>query len=196
MAEAPLRNANGEEINLFPVVDFWLTWDPASEKVTQIVDHSQTDWQRASVRRSRYRQLSGSHSSWTMTGWRRDGRRIHLSSRQLPSLLHPRVSKDTAGLLSLTFAQSLPVWTSFSEKWMNRRVGREMRLRGYCDQKGSRWAGSYQGLEWGLEFRIKLAMGRHKTGHKVIKMGIRMALMQWKGGMLGFLQLIMERASE
>lgn len=35
---------------------------------------SQTDWQQASVRGGRYRQLSGSPSSWTMNGWRQEGR--------------------------------------------------------------------------------------------------------------------------
>lgn len=47
---------------------------------------------------------------------------------------------------------------------------------------------------------MKLAMGRQKTGHmhvKVTEMGMMMVWMQWEGaGMLGFLQLIMERASE
>lgn len=43
----------------------------------------QTDWLTDSMHLSdvsRYRQLSGSPSLWTMTGWRRDGRGIHLPS--------------------------------------------------------------------------------------------------------------------
>lgn len=52
------------------------------------------------------------------------------------------------------------------------------------------------GLEWGLEFRIKLAMGRHKTGHmQGDKDGDHDGL-DAAERMLGFLQLIMERASE
>ncbi|CAB1436975.1 unnamed protein product [Pleuronectes platessa] len=53
------------------------------------------------------------------------GQRIHLSPRQPPSLLHPRVSKDISVPLALTSAQSFPVGSSYSGKPRNCRVARE-----------------------------------------------------------------------
>lgn len=135
------------------------------------------------------------HEQWL--GGDETGRGIHLSSRQPPSLLHPRVSQDILGLLSLTSVQSFPVWTSLRGQVRKLSSGKEKGgWGGVVIRATDEQAHLAHPLERGLELRIKFAIRRHRTGHvQGNGDGIMMFWMLWKGtGMLGFLQLIMERA--
>lgn len=148
------------------------------------------DWLAAGISQTSQVQTS-CPGLWTMTGKRRDGQEIHLSPRCHPSVLHPRVSKETpSGFCLLISVQSFPVSASYLNKWINCRGRR--RLKGILLSKEQHMGMLLPGFRMIV---LQCARGRHATGdmRPVTCDAIRIskAWMQWKAaGIFAFLQLM------